>query len=187
MKVYRIYAQLEVIEPPIWRRIELLSGTTLDKVHRILQIAMDWKDYHLHEFTVDEVRYGMPDPDGDEPEILAESEVCIADVLRAPGAEMSYLYDFGDDWMITVRLEAAVEEEPNAKYPRIIDGARSGPPEDCGGPFGYADFLDALVDPTHEDFEQMSEWVGPDFNAEVFSVEKVNARLRRNRSLGVGK
>jgi hypothetical protein len=185
--VYRIYVRLEVIVPPIWRRIELSEQSTLDQLHRILQIAMGWENCHLHEFTVDGMRYGMPDPDYDEPGIVADSKVSLADVLRVPGAEMSYLYDFGDDWLLTVRVEAVVEEEPGAKYPRVVEGARSGPPEDCGGPFGYADFLEVLVDPAHEDFKEMSKWVGPKFNAEVFSIEKVNARLRRNRSLAVGK
>ena len=185
--IYRIYFQLEVIEPPIWRRVELSSQSTLDQLHGILQIAMGWEDYHLHEFTVDGMRYGLPDPDGDESEIVADKTVCLADVLRAPGAEMSYLYDFGDDWLITIRLEAVVEEEPGAQYPRVVEGARSGPPDDCGGPFGYADFLDVLVSPKHKRFKEMSKWVGPNFNAEYFSVEKMNARLRKNKSLGVGK
>jgi hypothetical protein len=185
--VFRIYVRLEVIVTPIWRRIELSRQSTLDQVHRILQVAMGWENCHLHEFTVDGKRYGMPDPDYDEPGIVADSKVCISDVLRAPRAEMSYLYDFGDDWLLTVRLEEVVEEEPGAMYPRVVDGARSGPPEDCGGPFGYSDFLEVLVDPAHKDFKEMSKWVGPKFNAEVFSVEKVNARLRRNRSLAVRK
>ena len=185
--IYRIYFQLEVIEPPIWRRVELSSESTLDQLHRIFQIAMGWEDRHLHEFTVDGMRYGLPDPDYDEPGIVADKTVRLADVLRAPDAEMSYLYDFGDDWLIKVRLEAFVVEEPGVQYPRVVEGARSGPPEDCGGPFGYADFLEVLVDPTHEDFEEKSAWVGPRFNAEYFSVEKMNARLRKNKSLRVGK
>jgi hypothetical protein len=31
----------------------------------------------------------------------------------------------------------------------------------------------------------MREWVGPHFNAEAFSVEEINNRLKRNRSLTV--
>jgi hypothetical protein len=187
MTVFRIHVSLDEIEPPIWRRLELSSQTTLEQLHRILQIAMGWENYHLHEFVIDGRRYGMPDPDYDEPEIVADSTVCISDVLGAPGAEMSYLYDFGDGWQHTVRLEGVVQEEPGLAYPRVLDGARSCPPEDCGGPFGYADLLEALIDPTHENFEQMREWAGLKFNAEVLSIQKVNARLRRNRSLAAGK
>ena|SRR5579859_3353792 len=187
MTVYRIHVSLMDIEPPIWRRIELSSQSTLDQLHRVIQIAMGWQDYHPHEFEIDDERYGVPDPDLNEPDVISDRTVCVSEVLRAPGAEMRYLYDFGDDWVHTVRLEAVVEEEPGAIYPRVLDGARSGPPEDCGGPFGYADLLEALIDPKHERFKEMREWAGLKFNAEVFSAQKVNARLRRNRSLAARK
>ncbi len=73
--------------------------------------------------------------------------------------------------------------DPNVHYPRIVDGARSCPPEDCGGTGGYADLLEILLDPAHEEFENMRRWAGPRFNAEVFSAEAANKRLQSRRSL----
>jgi hypothetical protein len=53
-----------------------------------------------------------------------------------------YEYDFGDGWKhILVLTEVAAE--PGAAYPRRVAGARPGPPEDAGGPPGYARFLEA--------------------------------------------
>ena len=34
--------------------------------------------------------------------------------------------------------------------PRLVDGARSCPPEDCGGFPGYDELVGVLADPTHE-------------------------------------
>jgi hypothetical protein len=65
----------------------------------------------------------------------------------------------------------------------VLDGARSCPPEDCGGHSGYANLLDILTDPEHEDYQHMRGWAGERFNAEVFSLKDINLRLRRNRSL----
>jgi hypothetical protein len=71
--------------PPIWRRIELSSQTTLKKFHRILQIALGWSNSHLHEFVVDGQRYGVSDPIYDEPgDVIAEGTVRLSDVLAAP-------------------------------------------------------------------------------------------------------
>jgi len=53
MDLYRVHVSLREIEPAIWRRIELSSQTTLKQFHRILQIAMGWENYHLHEHIVD--------------------------------------------------------------------------------------------------------------------------------------
>jgi hypothetical protein len=43
--------------------------------------------------------------------------------------------------------------------------------------------MEILLDPDHEEFEHMREWVGPRFNAEVFSVDAANGDLHRRRSL----
>jgi Plasmid pRiA4b ORF-3-like protein len=172
MDIYRVHVSLREIGPAIWRRIELSSQTTLKQLHRILQIAMGWEDSHLHEYIVNGQRYGTADPAYDGPgEILREAGVRLATVLPEPGAEVLYVYDFGDCWQHDVRLEAVFPAESGIEYPRILDGARSCPPEDCGGAGGYADLLEVLLDPTHEEFEHMREWVGPRFNAEVFSVD----------------
>jgi hypothetical protein len=184
MDIYRVHVSLREIEPAIWRRIELSSQTTLKQLHRILQIAMGWENCHLHEYIVDGRRYGTADPAYDGPgEIIRETGVRLATVLPEPGAEILYVYDFGDYWQHNVRLEAVFPAHSGIKYPRVLDGSRSCPPEDSGGPGGYADLLEILLDPTHLEFGHMREWAGLRFNAELFSVDAANERLLKDRSL----
>lgn len=184
MAIYRIHVSLLDIEPVIWRSLELSSQTTLRQFHRILQIVMGWENYHMHEFLAGKQRYGVPDSTSDEPgEVIVEARVHLSDVLTTPGAQIQYIYDFGDYWQHAVCLEEILTAEQDAAYPRVIGGARSCPPEDCGGTGGYADLLDILMDPTHEDFQHMRDWVGAKFLAEAFSLRDINLRLRRNRSL----
>src|ERR1035438_4670542 len=91
MDVYRVHVSLRRVEPRIWRRIELAGSTTLKQFYRILQIAMGWEDYHLHEFIIDGRRYGTSDPAYDEPgEVINETRVRLATVLTDPGAEILY-------------------------------------------------------------------------------------------------
>jgi hypothetical protein len=186
--IYRVHVSLREIDPAIWRRIELSSQTTLKQFHRVLQIVMGWEDRHLHEYIIEGQRYGTPDPAFNDPgEVLRETGVRLATVLPEPGAQILYLYDFGDYWQHDIRLEAVLAPEPGVTYPRLVDGARSCPPEDCGGTRGYADLLEILLDPTHKEFEQMREWAGPSFNAEVFSAAAVNQRLQKRRSLSASR
>ena len=63
--VYQIKISLRGIRPPIWRRLEVFSDTTLDKLHLIFQLAMGWANYHLHQFTIGGEEYGQSDPDND--------------------------------------------------------------------------------------------------------------------------
>ena len=49
---------------------------------------------------------------------------------------------------------------PGTTYPSCIGGRRACPPEDCGGAWGYEEFLAAISDPVHDRHEGMLEWVG---------------------------
>ena len=65
--VYQIKVTLEGSKPPIWRRIQVTSETTLAQLHRILQRVMGWEGYHLYQFVVGGLAYG-------DPSILEEME-----------------------------------------------------------------------------------------------------------------
>jgi hypothetical protein len=90
----------------------------------------------------------------------------------------SYTYDFGDNWEHTIQIEKVVDAEPGIRYPRCIDGKRACPPEDCGGAWGYGDFLKAIQDPKHSEHEEMTEWIGGEFDPEEFDLAAVNNGLR---------
>ena len=62
---------------------------------------------------------------------------------------MTYLYDFGDGWEHTIRVEYVVAPEPGARYPQLVEATGRCPPEDIGGPPGYEEYLEAIKDPSH--------------------------------------
>ncbi|WP_255326535.1 plasmid pRiA4b ORF-3 family protein [Sphingobium sp. EM0848] len=45
-----------------------------------------------------------------------------------------YLYDFGDAWEYSVKIERVSPTSLHLTYPLILDAVGMGPPEDCGGP-----------------------------------------------------
>src|SRR5436190_5677019 len=104
--VFQIKVTLRNSRPPIWRRFEILSSTTLDKVHRTLQIVMGWTDSHLHHFLVGDVCYGVPDPgEGFHRGEKDARRMRLDKVLRKPKDRIRYEYDFGDSWLHDVVLE----------------------------------------------------------------------------------
>lgn len=72
----------------------------------------------------------------------------------------TYIYDFGDDWMHKITLEKITEEVH--KNADCIDGEGACPPEDCGGPWGYAELKEKLSDAKHSEYTEIREWMGLD-------------------------
>jgi Plasmid pRiA4b ORF-3-like protein len=174
---YQFKVVLRDISPPIWRQFRVWGDATLAQLHRILQMVMGWENCHLYEFRIGGRIYGDPDLD-DEWEIIDAKKTRVRNVLPGVGAEFEYEYDFGDDWQHDLLLEAVVQSGPDTLCPRCLAGERSCPPEDVGGSRGYADYLEALADPDHEEHDDMMAWRGP-FAPEEFSVEKVNWEIEK--------
>ena len=68
---------------------------------------------------------------------------------------MVYEYDFGDGWSHEIVLEKVIGPIAGSVGIECLDGARACPPEDCGGPWGYQEFLEAIGDPIHPEHEEM--------------------------------
>ena len=150
--------------------MQVTSETTLAQLHRILQRIMGWEGYHLYQFDVSGMEYG-------DPRMLEEMEgedarrVALATLVQGERDTFLYEYDFGDRWDHELLIEKVLPFEAGKRYPVCLTGKRACPPEDCGGIWGYAGFLDAIQDPQHPEHEEMLEWVGGEFDPEVFDVD----------------
>ena len=178
--ILQLKITLKGIRPPIWRRVHVCSDVTLSHLHWVIQYAMGWTGSHLHSFTIHGVDYGEPMPDlgFDELELRDEQTVKLSKVISGEGFKFSYLYDFGDSWEHEILLEKVLAAEPDASYPVCIKAKRACPPEDCGGVWGYQDFLDAIQSTDHSEHEEMLEWVGGCFDPEDAELDEVNHLLK---------
>jgi Plasmid pRiA4b ORF-3-like protein len=179
-EIYQIKITLLGTTPPIWRRLLVPAGMTLEQLHDVLQVAMGWEDCHMHDFQIGQKRFGKPDPNDrlmGLPATGNERTVRMFSVLGKVGAKAVYTYDFGDGWEHSIAVEKVLAPEPGLAYPVCTAGKLHGPPEDCGGILGYYNLLEAIRDPDHEEHEEMLEWIGEGFDPDAFSVDEVNRRL----------
>ena len=175
-QVYQLKITLRDIKPPVWRRVQV-KDCTLAKLHEIIQTCMGWDGSHLHAFDIGGEQYGEPGPDG-LMEAEDERKVKLSQVVAQGYKKFSYTYDFGDNWEHTIHVEKVLDAEPGVRYPRCTAGKRACPPEDCGGAWGYGDFLEAVQNPIHERHEELLEWFGGEFDPEEFDIKAVNEELR---------
>lgn len=176
-QIFQLQVSLTGVRPPVWRRLLVPGGYTLDRLHRVLQYAIGWQDCHLHSFEIDGVQYGEPDPDGELP--LRDELDARLDAVVGKGTRFRYTYDFGDWWEHDLLVEDVFTADPDERYPVCLEGERAGPPEDVGGPAGYRLFLDAFVDPSHPEHEAMRSWVVRRFDPAAFDPGPVSTLLRR--------
>jgi hypothetical protein len=160
--IWRLKVVLQRVRPAIWRRFDTESTVTLDKLHEIIQGAMGWELAHLYSFHN---RLGQ----------AIRSGATLAAVAR-PGDSLVYLYDFGDDWQHEVTVEKAMVK-PAGTYPRVVAGRNACPPEDCGGPWGYADLVKTLASRRTARRRELIEWLGGPFDPKHFDLEEAKERL----------
>lgn len=185
--ITRMQVQLRIelrgVKPLVWRRILVPETVTLAKLHVILLRTMGWDGGHLHEFEIAHQRYGIPDPEWPESEpLLDERRVRLKPLIEAGVRKFTYLYDFGDDWEHTVKVEDVALPEPGARPIECTAGANACPPEDVGGEPGYENFLAAIADPAHEEHADMKRWIGRPFDPAAFALAEVNERLAEIKS-----
>jgi Plasmid pRiA4b ORF-3-like protein len=172
--IVKLKVTLQAIRPPVWRRLLIPAGMTLRDLHDAIQTSMGWEDAHLHDFDIAGDRFGDP---GTTDEVENEARLTLAAILKAGVGRFKYTYDFGDDWEHLILVEGTVPRVERQHYPACIAGKRACPPEDCGGPYGYANLLEVRADPAHPDHEEMSQWLDEDFDPDAFSVADTDARL----------
>jgi hypothetical protein len=141
---------------------------------------MGWTNSHLHSFTIDGTLYGMQVEDYPDEE-LDETEHTVFVALRGNLRRFVYEYDFGDSWIHEVVVEDVTWSPSVLKYGVCLDGGGACPPEDVGGTGGYAQFLNALASPLHEEHDNYLVWVGYEFDPSEFNVAATNAALQRVR------
>ena len=177
--IARLKITLDDTEPQVLRRIDVPLSMRLDRLHLTLQAAMGWTNSHLWEIRARDIGWGPHQLDygfGDGP--LNAAKATLLDVLEDTGVKkLTYLYDFGDGWEHTIRIERILDAAPDGAYPQLIEAKGACPPEDIGGPWGYGEFLEVIADPKHERYAELTEWHDPDFDPAAVEPKAIAAAL----------
>jgi hypothetical protein len=120
----------------------------------------------------------------DYPEDELDETTCTVIAAVGEARKFFYDYDFGDSWGHEVVVEEITSWPRGLKHAVCVDGQRSCPPEDVGGPPGFEEFLQVLANPDHEEYERYVGWSGGTYDPEAFSLAATNIALQRVRVRG---
>ena len=146
----------------IVRELEVPASLTFEEFHRVLQIAFNWDDAHLHEFVIPEnpeklmdstaqalCRIKMADDEdwdfglNPDEQVFDENQMVLAQMFTAVSG-IQYLYDFGDGWFHTIELKKVFNSRKRSSELISKQGLR--PPEDIGGYSGFERFKQAVAE-----------------------------------------
>jgi len=155
--IFRI--ELENFKEPIWRQLSIAADATFSDLHYAIQSLYGWDGWHCHCFQIRKGRRIESSIGPDELDDLPEYETPLSEIFKRKGSKIHYVYDFGDNWTHLVTQEGKVRAKKGETGPICLGGERIGPPEDCGGIWGF----DALLDPENDPADDDDEGYDPAF------------------------
>ena len=174
------------IEPLIWRRAAVRRSMNLQALHRVIQAAMGWLDYHLWEFETNGQKYGMLVPNAPEwnERIKNAATTKLSSLFSGGVREIAYVYDMGDNWQHRIIVEKLKADKSASRYPQFLEGERRCPPEDCGGLPGYYEFLDNIASKQSKTRKAALDWYGGPYDPNEIDEQKIVTRLKRIANAG---
>ena len=177
-RALQLHLKVAECRPLIWRRLLVRETMWLSRLHDAIQVAFDWYDYQTHLFAFGDLRLGNPvKRDGELVE--DDRDITLAELNVENTGHFSYGYQFDEGWNVEIALESHHLLRKGEEYPRCVDGARAGPPEDCGGPGAYQDMLACIKEPETDLGREWLEWLGPDYDPDDCDLAKINRALRK--------
>jgi hypothetical protein len=176
--VARLKITLEDVEPRVMRQIDVPLTIRLDRLHQVIQAAMPWTNSHLWAMEAGGAKWGDGTLDLDD--TLSAAKSTLLGVIEDVGSRsLTYIYDFGDSWEHTIRIEDIRDPVPGQLYPALVKAEGRCPPEDIGGAPGYESYLEAVADPHHEEHDWMLECYGEPENTNDPEIDTINELLAR--------
>ncbi len=162
-------------QPKIWRRVFVPADIPLTSLHRVLQTAMGWYGIARWYFTFRQ-RIIHDEACAEQP----PAEIPLCSQVHRRGMTFQYVCRFDDVWKHRITLSNSNFDASQYDVAiACVAGEQACPPINVGGVKGYYAFLQAIADPEHPDHYDMKDWVGEDFDRDVFHPEQVNADLAR--------
>lgn len=164
---YRAFELLVTLDLEVYkatRRIIVPADLEFTRLHKVLQSALNWEDYHLYDFTIFDENECQPavrlvpseeDLEYDEDALLMKGYF-LSEFLPQCKA-MRYTYDMGDNWEHEIQLVRVIDEY-DEESPYLLEASGQTPPEDVGGVGGFVNFREIMLNPDHQEYEETKEW-----------------------------
>lgn len=153
--IHAVTVSLHGAMQPLWRRLEIPSAMTLDRLHKVLQLTFGWSDFGPHSFQTPFGEFGgRVSPKSRAARRAAErrdeSAVALAQAAGGEATSIVYVYGYDDEWRVDIAIAGVRAAAPGVAYPRCTGGQG----EDTPGEGSLREF--------NAEREELNEGLGPD-------------------------
>ena len=164
--------QISISSLDVWRRAIISHDCTMEELHKLIQIGMEWKNNLRFRFCCET-------PDGGK-EYLHD-KVKLGDIDFRGKKEL--IYEYGTKWTVKIIVMSSYQPAKD-DVTRFVAGEEAAPPEQIDGPRHFRKLLVNLETGGNTERQLALRELGQDFVPGVFDLEKINRNLRAAFSNG---
>lgn len=197
VKIWQVYAELYHYKPKMWRRFLIPDNLTMGELASVIMTMFRMEDKHLWSFQIPSNRnkievLGYKEERSEFTDFLMAMRckqppkkhyafrTKMKKVISEENKKFQFLYDFGDDWEIKLKIEKFDVDVDASKtqVPQVLKGEGYGILEDCGGIGGLLEIREVLIEKSGEEYENLCEWLDTnELNLDAFNVDQINELL----------
>lgn len=190
-KSLRLKIQLKgIAKPPMWRMVTVPAEYNFSQLHYVIQAVTGLTNSHLWQFqekAYDNNGYTIgiemeDNPFGEDDITDNANETPITAILAKKGDKVEYVYDFGDDWIFSIKVEEVMERQ--GEVPQLLKWKSDLQPiEDTGGPYMYVelrDLAERLPSMKEDQIEEIASQYGyddPEWLTETIEDARIDPEL----------
>jgi hypothetical protein len=164
--------QISITGLDVWRRAIVSHECTMEELHKLIQIGMNWRSDLRFRFCCET-------PDGGK-EYLHD-KIKLGDIDFRGKKEL--IYEYGSKWNVKIIIMSSYQPAKDDVM-RFVAGEGTAPPEQVDGPRHFRRLIDSLETGGITERQSASHELGADFVPGVFDIDKMNRSLRAAFSNG---
>jgi len=159
--------QISISGLDVWRRAIISHECSMEDLHQLIQIGMDWKN-------TGRFRFYCETPEGGK-EYLHD-KIKLADIDFRGKKELIYEYD--SKWNVKIIIMSSYQPAKN-EVTRFVAGDGAAPPEQVDGPRHFRRLLGFLEAGSNKDKQSAQSELGLEFVPGIFDLDNMNQELRK--------
>jgi hypothetical protein len=174
--------QISITGLDVWRRAVVSHECTMEDIHKLIQIGMNWKDDLRFRFYREiPVIFDRDNQSPGDNSFAKGDKEYLHDKMKLGDIDFrgkkELVYEYGPKWNVKIIIMSSYQPAKN-EVTRFITGNGAAPPEQVDGPRHFRRLLGLLEVGNSTEKQSSQRELGEGFVPGIFDLDKMNRNLR---------